>query len=157
MKIKIIFTVIGLLLITGTSFGVYKMVRGIRNNNPGNIRYNKSINWKGQKGPDDDGYLIFQNSLMGIRALTLLIKNYNRIYGLNTIRKIISRWAPTNENDTESYIKSVSKALNYPDNVGLNFETQMLPLVKAIIKHENGIQPYEDDLIEQAIDLTKNS
>lgn len=155
---KWLWALLGVIILAGAGTGVYYMVRGIRNNNPGNIRYNSSINWKGQTGPDDGGYLIFDSSLNGIRALALLLKNYNRLYGLNTIAKIITRWAPKEDNnDTAAYISSVSQALNYPANAALDYKTHLLPLIKAIIKHENGIQPYDDDLIQQGIDLTKNA
>lgn len=42
-------------------------------------------------------------------AFVILTRSYYQKRGLNTIRKIISRWAPNNENNTEGYIKRVSQ------------------------------------------------
>ena len=43
-------------------------------------------------------------------AFHLLTRNYYQKHGLQTIRGIISRWAPPQDhNNTEAYIKNVSK------------------------------------------------
>lgn len=86
--------------------------RGIRNNNPGNIRH--GANWHGLN-PDgrkiDPAFCVFTTSVAGIRALAKVLINYKRIHGLNTVRQIISRYAPPNENQTTAYIQSVAKQL----------------------------------------------
>lgn len=129
--------------------------RGIRNNNPGNIRYN-GIAWQGLAVPPSDGaFCRFVSTKYGIRALSIIIKTYKKKYNLNTIKQIISRWAPTNENDTNSYVMDVSKALKVAptDNIDVFDNFVMLNLCRAIIRHENGIQPYTDDLIMNGIEM----
>lgn len=67
--------------------------RGIRNNNPGNIRWGSD--WKGLKKDgkqQDPSFCIFKTPEYGIRALAKLLRNYKQLYGLNTPRKIISRY-----------------------------------------------------------------
>ncbi len=75
--------------------------------------------------------------------------------GIDTVREIISRWAPTNENNTEAYIQSVATACGVRPDAALNLTDKglMLKLVKAIIKHENGSQPYTDDILLIGIGL----
>lgn len=130
--------------------------RGIRNNNPGNIRH--GANWHGLN-PDgrkiDPAFCVFTDSIYGIRALAKVLVNYKKIHGLNTVRQIISRYAPPNENQTTAYIQSVAKQLGvYPDTV-IDIEERgiLTVFIKAIIRMENGIQPYSDETIQQGIEL----
>ena len=119
--------------------------RGIRNNSPGNIR--KGDPWLGlsviQSDPD---FAQFDRPEYGIRALVRVLKNYERLHGLDTVYKMIGRWAPPIENDTESYVRHVERATGvgrhnvYP----LDNTSAMVRLLKAIIVHENGTQPYSD-------------
>lgn len=128
--------------------------RGIRNNNPGNIEYHPANNWNGQTG-SDGRYAIFSDPVYGIRALAKLLRNYQSRHGLTTTRQIITRWAPPNENATESYIQSVVAQTQYPADmfIDLNGSPRLTALVKAIIQHENGKQPYTDAQISQGISM----
>ena len=130
--------------------------RGIRNNNPGNIRH--CANWHGLN-PDgrkiDPAFCVFTDSIYGIRALAKVLVNYKKIHGLNTVRQIISRYAPPNENQTTAYIQSVAKQLGvYPDTI-IDIEERgvLTVFIKAVIRMENGIQPYSDEIIQRGIDL----
>lgn len=122
--------------------------RGIRNNNPLNIR-KSSDNWQGKTG-DDGAFVIFDTPYSGIRAAARLLKNYGNNYGLVTVRGIINRWAPSSENNTESYITSVEKSTGLFRDLTLN-GGDYPSLVAAMIKHENGQQPYGKALIAQAV------
>lgn len=126
--------------------------RGLRNNNAGNIRAVDGVLWQGQIGIDDAGFVIFDTALNGLRALARVLKTYRQKYGLISISGIISRWAPSNENDTTSYIKSVEMRVGLGANTPLSLE-HYPALVKAIIHHENGKQPYSDDEINQGVTL----
>lgn len=83
--------------------------RGIRNNNPLNIR--KGNNWQGERQPQTDAqFEEFVSMLMGLRAGFIIIRNYmRRRPPLDTVAKIISAWAPSTENDTQRYIDFVCK------------------------------------------------
>lgn len=125
-----------------------KQPRGIRNNNPGNIKW--SSNWLGlkQDGKEQDpSFCVFISAVYGIRALARLLLNYQKLYGLDTPRKIISRYAPPSENQTQAYIQSVATQLGItPDGkVDLTKIGTLTVFIKAIIRHENGIQPYSND------------
>ena len=127
--------------------------RGIRNNNPGNIRHGEK--WEGLSDKQtDSSFCIFKTPEYGIRAMAKILLNYQKKYDLKTIKQIISRWAPPNENDTQSYINSVSLSVGVDSEEEININKNiMVPLIKAIIKHENGEQPYSDETILIGINL----
>ncbi|NCA80598.1 MAG: structural protein [Sphingobacteriia bacterium] len=130
--------------------------RGIRNNNPGNIRWGQK--WQGMREngrEQDSSFCVFKSPEYGIRALAKLLQNYQTLYGLNTPRKIISRYAPPNENQTQAYIQSVALQLGIqPDSVvDLTHEGTLMVFIKAIIRFENGIQPYSNETILKGIEL----
>lgn len=111
--------------------------RGIRNNNPGNIRLTND-QWLGmravQKDPD---FVQFEAPEFGFRAMARVLRNYQR-RGLTTIREIISTYAPESENATENYVRFVSDRLNISPEVSLELETVLIDLIETIILFENG-------------------
>lgn len=124
-----------------------KQPRGIRNNNPGNIRYN-GIEWRGlAKPPSDGAFCLFTAPQFGIRALGKLIRNYHFYYGIRSIKGIINRFAPSSENNTTSYIRAVAKSTGFDESAQLDLEDDevVVALMRAIIRHENGQQPYSDE------------
>lgn len=124
--------------------------RGIRNNNPGNIE-DRGEAWKGLTG-NDGRYIIFEHVEFGIRAINRILNTYASKHGLNTIRGVVDRWAPDFENDTASYIISVSRRVGIGPDAQLT-AAHRVELIKAIIYHENGQQPYTDDTIKRGIEL----
>jgi hypothetical protein len=126
--------------------------RGIRLNNPGNIKESPGdkTQWQGERATDDDPvFEEFVSPEAGIRALARILLGYQRRYGLNTVAGIINRWAPGCENDTGSYIAHVAARLGVaPDQaIDLTKADTMAGLVEAIIRHENGQQPYAREVI----------
>ena len=129
--------------------------RGIRNNNPGNIR-GSSIEWQGQVGVDDKGFCIFDSNENGIRALCRLLVIYQTKYSLDTINGIIHRWAPPSDgNDSGAYVRAVCAALGVgPDDpLDVTQPTLLGNLAAAIIQHENGMQPYSVVTIRIGVSL----
>jgi hypothetical protein len=128
------------------------MPRGVRLNNPGNIRKGRS-NWKGMAAAQlDPSYVTFEESKWGIRALAVLLKNY-RASGRKTVRQVIERWAPASENNTAAYIKHVCSILGVKADQELDWPDDLSRLVGAIIKHENGFVPYTTTEINEAVKL----
>ena len=124
--------------------------RGIRNNNPGNIE-DTGTAWIGRTG-NDGRYLTFDTPTNGIRALVIVLHSYFTRHGLNTVRGIISRWAPSTENDTTSYVNAVAKSLGVTPDAVLDFKLYVKPLTIAIIRHENGgQQPYSEAQLHDGI------
>jgi hypothetical protein len=145
--------IIGVVL-TGGGAVVYQLTRGIRNNNPTNIRYNPNNNWKGQVGEDNAGFVKFSEVQYGIRAAGKVLDSYRR-RGVLSIRGIIENWAPASENKTEDYIAFVVKktgAATYHFQPARD-EGDYPDLIKAIIEFENGFNPYSDQQIIDALNL----
>lgn len=128
------------------------MTRGIRNNNPGNIRHTGVV-WLGQADlQDDPDFVVFKSAEYGIRAIVRIVRSYERL-GINTVRGVISRWAPQQENDTSAYIQAVCSTCSVTPDQILNLDTILSLLLKAIIRQENGVQPYADLVISEGIAL----
>lgn len=128
--------------------------RGIRNNNPGNIRHGDK--WQGLADKQTDAaFCVFKAPEWGLRALVKILRNYQTKHGLKTVESIINRFAPQIENDTSSYILSVCQVLDVkPRDVIDVFEPGiMINLLKAVIRHENGIQPYSDEVLKKSLEL----
>jgi len=125
------------------------VARGIRNNNPLNIReaLGGGDAWNGERAENTDAdFEEFKSPEYGIRAAVKILQNYRDYYGLNTITGIIERWAPSSENNTNAYVESV--ALNTGiDKSKVLATTDYDALIKAMIYHENGSQPYSDEII----------
>ena len=130
--------------------------RGIRNNNPGNIELN-NILWEGLSYDQTDGrFCQFVTPAYGIRAIFRIMRTYHQQYGLHSISQILSRWAPDVENNTPAYVNHVASAVGFRPLDPLPWERGIIKeVVKCIIRHENGEQPYDDELIEQAIELSE--
>ena len=90
--------------------------RGIRNNNPLNIRRTAKDQWQGLRAKQTDAsFCQFESLDYGWRAaFYLLTRTYYHKYRLFTIRAIISRWAPPHENLTSTYIQNVCRLTDIP-------------------------------------------
>lgn len=120
--------------------------RGLRLNNPGNIRIS-TTKWQGEIIPSaDKSFKQFVSLAHGYRSMLKLIRNYKIFYGLDTIEKIINRWAPPNENNTSNYIAFVVKDTGIQPTTKINpyGEEPMLRIAAAITKMENGLNTKVD-------------
>lgn len=127
--------------------------RGIRNNNPLNIR--KGNNWRGEIPNQTDGqFEQFSAMVYGLRAGIKLIQNYMTKYKANTIRKIITRWAPGSENNTAAYIDFVSSDSGIGSDTVIVFKdaAKIVRIVSAMVQMENG-QRLSDRLIITAYNM----
>ncbi|MFR9650740.1 MAG: structural protein P5 [Rikenellaceae bacterium] len=128
--------------------------RGVRNNNPGNIRKGVS-RFRGEIFPSQDlEFKQFESAAWGYRAIFLLVKNYDTLYGINTLDGIIRRWAPPCENNTRRYIDVVAQRLNVKSSAYIDWSDRevMIPLAWSISKVENGVTPTLSE-IEQGWEL----
>lgn len=140
--------IIGGLTLFGASF--MKTSRGIRNNNPGNLRISENA-WQGKVPVAQNTDGVFEQFISpeyGIRALFIDLRSkINR--GLNTIEKIMNVYAPPTENNTIAYITAIENMTNIPRNKVITVN-DIPKIVPAIIKVENGIQPYTDAQLKSA-------
>ncbi|MDO4165552.1 MAG: structural protein P5 [Bacteroides sp.] len=125
--------------------------RGIRNNNPGNIRNSDKTDWQGEvdaSQKNDKSFEEFEDMPHGYRALIKLLQNYRKKWGCITIADFIKRWAPPTENNTSSYINSVCKDLQVPSTYVPDIEDRetMCAMAAAISYVENGVPAVMDDV-----------
>lgn len=127
--------------------------RGVRLNNPGNIRHGQP--WQGltEEQPDKE-FCQFVSPEYGIRAICIVLQTYRVKYGLDTIAELIARWAPPNENDTPSYIKDVCSHAGGIDKdepiIEFNGEIAY-HVVTGIIAHENSNYEYDEETVWTAL------
>ena len=136
--------------------GDMSLPRGIRNNNPGNLRLT-SIPWQG-KVPNaentDGAFEQFFQFHMGLRAMILDIRNDIIEDGMNTLTLLLNEYAPPSENNTSNYIQIVSQATGIsPHQTIIPNQDTMRKLVKSMAKVENGIDAVTDQHFNQAWNL----
>ena len=123
--------------------GQSNLPRGMRNNNPGNIRKG-STPWQGKiplAANTDGAFEQFAAYVYGIRAMVKNLQSYQRDRGLNTIQQIVSTWAPAaDNNDTAAYVAAVYMATGIPPTspIDTTDRATMRELVKAMTRVENG-------------------
>ena len=113
--------------------------RGLRNNNPLNIRHNADV-FQGEIKGTDKSFKTFSSTPYGYRAAFVTLGTYLS-RGWDTIEKIVSKWAPSNENDTENYIANVVKWSGVPRNKELTAAdgADYILIVSAMSFVENGV------------------
>ena len=134
--------------------------RGIRNNNPLNIIRTRTV-WMGMaKEQNDRRFVTFEKMEYGWRAASVLLtRTYYRKWHLNTIRKIITRWAPPQDgNNVGRYINFVASRMRHDADATLPppwqepERWQDLAWVMAMM--ENGSYPMEVEPMLKGWDLT---
>jgi hypothetical protein len=141
---------------------VPKIPLGVRRNNPGNIDYDPNCIWVGQVEPHDGHrFCKFKSPEYGIRAMGKLLKNYY-LYKkhtdgsrIDTVAKAIQRWAPPSENSTNVYASFVAQALGVTPNEPVDYTRPALlaKMVRAIMRFENGYDPYSGDIVAMGVAL----
>ena len=125
------------------------MARGLSNFNPGNIRIGGQ-KFIGEKDKSTDkAFRQFVTMAFGYRAMFVLLRNYIK-NGNNTIVKIISRYAPSNENNTTAYINAVEKGSGINSNtiIQINDLDSLTKIIMAMSMVENGVKAVVADVLE---------
>lgn len=121
--------------------------KGVRNNNPGNIRIDSS-QWQGMvplNQNTDGAFHQFVDMAHGMRAHMKVLQAYQQKHGLDTIRKIVRRWAPYGDgkNNPDNYANFVAKEVGISPDAPINIiaNTEVLAKVAhAMAIQENGWQ-----------------
>lgn len=125
--------------------------RGIRLNNPTNIKRVKGQTWIGQAPAQSDAVFVeFISPEYCYRASTRIIMGHFEA-GKTTTADVCSHWAPPSENDTKDYIAAVEKRTGFAGPLVL--PAQLPALLHAITCQEEGSCPYEDSVIVAGIEL----
>lgn len=131
------------------------MTRGLRNNNPLNIRHGKS-QWMGMSEKQTDkAFVQFTSRVYGYRAALVLLRNYIQKNKVDTIGKIIARWAPSSDgNNTRAYIEYVSRSTGIDASEVLRFEDRekLVEIVRSMAHMESGIVESKE-LFSEAYDM----
>lgn len=147
--------------------------RGIRNNNPGNLRHGSP--WQGLvHAVKDPSFCQFTLPVYGIRAIAVTLSTYHRKRladdgsPIDTLFEAISRWAPSFENHTLAYADYVAHVLSdvlgdtvrIHDRLDLTDFDVMFGVVSGIVRYENGNGEvrslnswYADSLVEKALEM----
>ena len=117
----------------------------VRQNNPGNLRFGQ-----GEIG-ESGGFAVFNSALEGFQALRRQLQIYAS-RGLNSVQDIISKYAPSSENNTGAYINNLSRSMGVGANQALNLQdpNTLSALMAGITRIESGYNPWSRDLINQA-------
>ena len=123
---------------------------GLRQFNPGNIR--PGAGFLGETGVGG-GYAQFESPEYGLRALSRLLGTYGQKRGVNTLRGLVSRYAPKSDNPEsfENYIKYMSDKLGVDPDEEIDLAGRRAELIPAIVGFEQGQQPFSEDQISRAI------
>jgi len=115
---------------------VISSIRGIRNNNPTNMK-DSGIQWQGMTGVDPDGFLIFDTMANGLRAPAINLRNYGRLDGITTVDGVARRWSKT---DQDAYSANLAAFLGVDpqDSIDLEDRGTLTELVRGIIRQEDG-------------------
>lgn len=122
--------------------------RGLKNNNPLNIRKNNT-KWQGlAKEQTDKSFFVFTAPEWGYRAALRTLQTYHRTHRLCTIREWIERWAPPCENPTDKYLEFVCDKVGMPGDAcpRISNKTIMCNIVAAMSHFENGVPAVMEDV-----------
>jgi hypothetical protein len=137
-----------------------KLPAGMRNNNPGNIKWDGTP-WEGNLGPSknlDEGkpQVTFDSPEMGMRAMALNLINYQKKDGVKNIAEMMAKYSPSNipkaiENITRDTGYGAYETLDFSDPVVLK------KLMRAGITQEQGAagKKYTDEMISKGIDIAE--
>lgn len=120
--------------------------RGIRNNNPGNLR-----SWGDT--PRVDGFARFASPEAGLAAMIKNLQAQQSKHGLSTLSGIINRWAPPSENNTAAYIAEMSKQTGFGPHQRLDLTDKktVAPLISGMIRQEGNAAGYSKDMVDKAV------
>ena len=127
--------------------------RGIRNNNPLNIKIGNT--WLGEReNPDDPIFEQFVNLRYGLRAAFIILRRYIRRYGKNTVVTIVHTWSPDGESIESSYINNVCQFSGLAPDTPIDYADKetMCKLVCAMAHVECGQEINAND-VSSAYDM----
>jgi hypothetical protein len=126
-------------------------------NNPGNLEKSTGQMWQGEYTCSRTRFACFESMPYGYRAMFLNLRNYITQHNADTIAKMISRWAPPVENQTDIYIRNVEAwtGINRNTRINPNDVVSLKKIVSAISRMENGFQAVQRD-IDAGYELAKS-
>jgi hypothetical protein len=149
----IIIAIVLILLITFRNPINMALSRGLRNNNPGNIRLTydskgKKVFWIGEIEGKDKSFKTFKSLEYGYRAMFVTLNSYLK-KGVNTIEKIVNRYAPAEDNnEPAAYINTVTRISGLEPNRVISSNEQLQKIIKGMSFVENGVEADEAKILK---------
>lgn len=106
------------------------------NRNPLNVKAVEG-GWEGQVGVDEQGHAIFKSWEHGMRAASIVLKNYAKRHKIDTISDVIDRFAEGNRKEYKAF---VSKRLGVKADEKINLINKMPELLRAMARFESGTE-----------------
>lgn len=130
-----------------------ELPRGVRNNNPGNIRRVEGTAWVGQaEEQDDPDFVQFDSPEYGLRAIAVILANYKIRDGVTTIDEAIRRWSST---DQDAYVANVAMDCHVPPTETIDLEQYLPYILPAIVAQECAGYAYPEQTILNGISLAR--
>ena len=107
-----------------------------RNNNPGNLR-----------NVGGDGFQTFPSIEDGVRGMGRQLDLYYGRDGLKTVRGIVSKYAPPNENQTDAYVSKVARELGVDPDAPLNWDPATKSRLMSSMMHMETGQSWAPDQV----------
>ena len=140
--------------------GKSALARGVRNNNPLNIKKKVSNAWDGiaEDQSGDSIFAIFESAEYGIRAAIRTLVTYQDKHKLKTPSEMLARWAPSSENVVSDYVAVVKElsGLSMDDPMVIGNNQKTLDLIRSMIAMENdqnAMRGYSSDTYNRALQL----
>lgn len=135
-----------------------RLPAGMRNNNPGNIKFRSDVAWEGLVGPSEnldqgDPQAVFDTPEKGMRAAYKLALNKYKD-GKRTAKDLIAGdggWTPGNSQAAANIARSMG--LGPDDDLRLDDPAQAKSFLRALVTQEHGSasSAYTDDMITGTI------
>ena len=140
--------------------GKAALERGVRNNNPLNIKKKVSNAWDGiaEDQSGDSIFATFESAEYGIRAALRTLVTYQNKHKLRTPSEMLARWAPPSENIVSDYVATVKdlSGLSMDDPMVIGNNQKTLDLIRSMVAMENSqkaMRGYSSNTYNRALQL----
>ena len=133
------------------------LARGIRNNNPGNLRLSPDSRGRfiGQKRMDEHGYMVFHKPMQGLYSLTWTLVDLAGEH-INTVAGLIAEFSPGGESSEAQYSKYLAEDLDVGEFEKIDIVERLEPILRSIITYECGKVAYTPEQISMAASVVRN-
>ena len=141
--------------------------RGLRNNNPGNIRRDDT-EWMGLHTAGhqmDPSFFQFIRMEFGIRAMTRIFRIYKKNHGIDSLTKLSHRWAPASDgNDPVQHARNIAahsrgNVTGIETAIDLDDREILFGVVRGVMVAENGrkAETVSDEEVREGIELERTA
>lgn len=111
-----------------------------KNKNPMNIKKLDNDVWEGQIGVDRHGHVIFSSWEYGVRAAAFTLSAYEQKHNVDTLEKLVSRFAEAKGKSHADYVTFLSNSLDIKRDQKISLIEYIPRLLRAMSKYESGLE-----------------